>query len=96
MCAASLQHSLFLGGGGDLAAVTSLGDAEKWPQATASSGAAAQAGEVEVKVKSFHCKQNPGNKAKINICCGNKSVSVFALDLSDSLRAPQVGSCPMR
>lgn len=48
------------GAGGDLAAVTSLGDAEKVPRATA----AAQAGEDGVEVKSFHCKQNPGNKAK--------------------------------
>lgn len=50
--------------GGNLAAVTSLGDAGKVPRATASSGAAAQAGEDGVKVKSFHCKQNPGNKTK--------------------------------
>lgn len=59
-----VSPALVLPQGGNLAAVTSPGDAEKVPQATASSGAAAQAGEDEVKVKSFHCKQNPGNKAK--------------------------------
>lgn len=50
--------------GGNLAAATSPGEAEKVPQATVSSDAAAQAGEDGVKVKSFHCKQDPGNKEK--------------------------------
>lgn len=49
--------------GGNLAAVTSLCDAEIVPRATASSGSA-QAGEDRVKVKSFHCKQKPQNKRK--------------------------------
>lgn len=63
MCAASLWRFVFLRG--KLAAATSPRHAEKVPQATVSrNAAAAQAGEDGVKVKSFHCKQDPGNKGK--------------------------------